>query len=325
MAEAAPLRIGVLGAARIAPPALIAPARATGVAVVAAVASRDRDRARAFAQTHEIPIVCDDYAALIADPRVDAVYNALPPARHAELSIAALRAGKPVLCEKPFALDAGEATAMVAAAEASGQVLMEAFHYRYHPLFARVLEILASGEIGRVSRIAALFQTTIAASPSEIRYRPELGGGALMDLGTYCLHWCRALEGAEPKVTHAECLLGETGVDIWTRATLAFPSGTVADVCCDMAAVFKAELVIEGAKGTMKVVNPLAPQLGHRIEVAGETPRRETVSREPTYDFQLRAFVDAVRGGPAPLTAGADSIAQMRLLDEVKQVSRAGG
>ncbi|MEO8114359.1 MAG: Gfo/Idh/MocA family oxidoreductase, partial [Phenylobacterium sp.] len=160
-------------------------------------------------------------------------------------------------------------------------------------------------------------------SPGELRYRPELGGGALMDLGTYCLHWCRTVAGAEPKVTRADCLLGETGVDIWTRATLTFPSGVVADICCDMTAVFKAELTIEGAKGTLKVINPLAPQLGHRIEVEGGTPRRETVTRDPTYDFQLRAFVDAVRGGPAPPTAGADSIAQMRLLDAVARASRA--
>lgn len=320
-----PLRIGILGAARIAPTAVIDPAKATGVAEVVAVAARDRSRAEAFAREHAIANVADDYEALIAHPEVDAVYNALPPSRHADLTIAALRAGKPVLCEKPFAMATDEALAMVQAADAHRLVLMEAFHYRYHPLFSRVLEIVASGEIGQVRRMKAVFSTSIAEAANELRYDPALGGGALMDLGTYCLHWVRTVAGAEPKVVSASSVFGASGVDISTKANLAFPRGVSAEIVCDMAGTVRATLAIEGTAGEMRVVNPLAPQMGHLIEVTpeGHAARQETVSREPTYDFQLRAFVEAVRGRAGALTGGDDAVAQMELLDAVRTAARA--
>lgn len=320
-----PLRIGILGAARIAPMALIAPAKATGVAQVVAVAARDPERARAYATEHAIAHVASDYERLIADPQVEAIYNALPASRHADLTIAALEAGKPVLCEKPFAMSLGEARRMVDVAESRGLVLMEAFHYRYHPLFARVLDIVASGEIGDVRRLEAVFSTSIEATATELRYDPTLGGGALMDLGTYCLHWVRTVVGAEPQVRAAKAMIGATGVDISTRATLAFPRGVMAEIACDMAGPVRATLEIEGLEGRLKVINPLAPQMGHLIEVTveGDEPRREMVSRDPTYDFQLRAFVDAVRGVTPALTGGADAIAQMAAIEMIAAMARA--
>lgn len=318
-----PLRIGLLGAAKIAPPAVIAPAKATGLAEVAAVAARDRGRAEAFAAEHGIAAVADDYEALIADPSIEAIYNGLPPVRHADLTIAALRAGKPVLCEKPFCMNAAEAEQMVAAASETGQLLMEAFHYRYHPFFERVLEIVGEGEIGPIRRIEAVFHASIPETPGEIRYDDTIGGGALMDLGTYPVHWCRTVMGQEPAVTAASALINTSGVDISTKATLTFASGAVADISCDMAAPVDVRLVLEGERGRLTAVNPLAPQRGHYLEVEGERPRRETVTRDPTYDFQLRAFVAAVRGEGAPLTGGADAVAQMRVLDEIRRLSRA--
>lgn len=322
--DQAPLKIGVLGAARIAPPALIAPCKATGAAEVSAVAARDRGRAEVFAAEHGIRLVVEDYQALIEHPEVEAIYVALPPAAHREWTLKALAAGKPVLCEKPFAMDAAEAQAMTDAAVAAGVPLMEAFHYRYHPLFERLLEIVGSGEIGEVRRIEAVFRASIAATPGELRFDPALGGGALMDLGTYCVHWVRSVAGAEPKVIRANAMLGETGVDISTEADLTFPGGVSARVVCDMAsAPPQATLEIEGAKGRIKAVNPLAPQLGHLLEVEGpEGSRRETFTRDTTYDFQLRAFVAAVRDGVAPPTSGVDSVAQMATLDAIKAASR---
>lgn len=322
--EEAPLKIGILGAARIAPPAVVAPCKSTGVAEIVAVAARDRARAEAFAGEHGVGIVADDYQALIEHPEVEAVYVALPPSRHREMTLAALAAGKPVLCEKPFAMSGEEAWEMTKAAEAADVVLMEAFHYRYHPLFERLLELIGSGEIGAVRRIEAIFRTSIAATPGELRYDPDLGGGALMDLGTYCVHWCRSVAGAEPKVVRASAMRGETGVDISTHADLAFPGGVSARVVCDMASAPHATLEVEGLEGRIKVVNPLAPQLGHLMEIQGpDGGRRETFSRDPTYDFQLRAFAAAVRGGPAPATCGADSVAQMAALDAIRTASRA--
>ncbi len=323
--QQAPLRIGILGAAKIAPTAMVLPAQATGVATVVAVAARDSDRARAFADLHGIPEVSETYEDLIARPDIDAVYNALTPSRHADLSIAALQAGKHVLCEKPFAMNAGEARAMVAAADASGKVLMEAFHYRYHPLFARVLEIIGSGELGEIRELSAVFQTKLVDDGAEIRYERDLGGGSLMDIGTYPLHWVRTAASAEPTVVRADGVFGRGGVDHSTEAELLFPNGAVARISGSMVEETPmAQLEVTGTLGALKAINPLAPQVGHLLEVkiVGAEPRRETFSRNPTYDYQLRAFVDAVRGGPAPLSSGKDSIAQMVLLDAVSAASR---
>jgi predicted dehydrogenase len=323
--QQAPLRIGILGAAKIAPAAMILPAKATGVATVVAVAARDPIRARAFAALHGVPEVSETYEDLIARPDIDAVYNALTPSRHADLSIAALQAGKHVLCEKPIAMNEGEARAMVAAAQASGRVLMEAFHYRYHPMFARVLEIIGSGEMGEVRALSAVFQTRLVDDGAEIRYERDLGGGSLMDIGTYPLHWVRTAAGAEPTVVSASGVFGRAGVDHATQAELRFPNGAVARIGGSMVEETPMALLeVMGTLGSLKAVNPLAPQMGHLLEVKidGAEPRRETFSRDPTYDFQLRAFVDACRGGPAPLTCGQDSIAQMVLLDAVSAASR---
>ena len=310
----------MLGAAKITPPALIAPCKATGVAVAYAIAARDRGRAEAFAAEHGVERVCDSYAALIADPQVDAVYNALPPALHADLTIQALRAGKPVLCEKPFAMTAIEARAMVAASRETGVMLMEAFHYRYHPMFARILEIVRGGSLGELKRIEAMFNVPIPEAPGEIRYDDALGGGALMDLGTYPVHWCRTVAGSEPTVVSASAKLTDGGVDVVSRAELAFAGGLTAGLSCSMTEGPAIRLVVEGSRGTLSATNPLAPQLGHLLE--GPDGLRETFTREPTYDFQLQAFVEAVRTGVAPPTSGEDSVAQMALLDQIRRISR---
>lgn len=320
MTDITPLRIGILGAAKIAPGALVAPCKATGVAVAYAIAARDRVRAEAFAAEHGVERVLDSYAALIADPEVDAVYNALPPALHADLTIQALRAGKPVLCEKPFAMTASEARAMVAAARETGVMLMEAFHYRYHPMFARLLEIVRGGSLGALKRIEAVFNVPIPEAPGEIRYDDGLGGGALMDLGTYPVHWCRTVAGSEPTVVSASADLTGGAVDVVSRAELAFAGGLTAGLSCSMAEGPAIRLVIEGARGTLTATNPLAPQMGHLLE--GPDGLRETFTREPTYDFQLRAFVEAVQSGVEPATSGEDSVAQMALLDQIRRISR---
>src|SRR5881296_1757159 len=154
---APPLRFGILGAARIAPMALVKPARRVPEATVLAVAARDPERARRFAARHGIPRVHQSYDALLADPEIDAVYNPLPNALHAPWTIRALAAGKHVLCEKPFAASVAEARSMAEAATRAGRVLMEAFHYRYHPLFARLRAIIGLGELGTVRHLEAHF------------------------------------------------------------------------------------------------------------------------------------------------------------------------
>src|SRR5689334_25050363 len=167
------VRIGILGAARIAPAAAIKPARAVGEATIGAVAARDRSRADAFASKHGIPRVHASYADLVADPDLDAIYNPLPNGLHAEWTIAALEAGKHVLCEKPFTANAKEAEDVAAVASRTGLVVMEAFHYRYHPLAHRMREIVDSGELGTTRHVEAALCFPLPKF-SDIRYQYDL-------------------------------------------------------------------------------------------------------------------------------------------------------
>ena len=315
----APLRIGVLGAARIAPMALLAPARRTGVAQVVAVAARDGDRARAFAARHGIGAVADDYDALLARPEVEAVYNPLPNSHHAAWTIRALAAGKHVLCEKPFAATAAEARAMADAARLHGRVLMEAFHYRYHALFEQVLAIVRGGEIGALRHVEARFVIPIVQR-SDIRWRRDLAGGALMDAGCYTMSMLRHVVGGEPTVTRAAARWTRGGVDRWMRADLRFPGDVTGRLTCSLLTFppVSIRLAARGERGAVRVFNPVAPQFLNRLTVVTPSGRRAgRVRGEPSYDMQLRAFVAAVREGRPVPTDPPDAIGNMAAIDAV--------
>jgi len=318
-----PVRFGIVGAARIAPAALIRPARSNPEARVEVVAARDRGRATSFADRHHIPRVAADYQAVVSDPDIDAVYIPLPNSLHAEWTRAALEAGKHVLCEKPFTSNAAEAEAVAeladrAAADA-GLVVMEAFHYRYHPLAHRMREIVASGELGRIRHIEAWLCAPIP-DKSDIRYRFELAGGAMMDMGTYVVHMARMLAGGEPSVTTAAAKLHDPDVDRAMSARLQFPDGPSASVHCSMwsSSILHLAARVVGDDGEMRVFNPIGPQFISWLTVrSGGGKRTEIPSRRPTYAYQLDAFCDAVlRGGPV-LTSPHDSVANMAVLDSV--------
>jgi predicted dehydrogenase len=314
-----PLRFGILGAARIAPMALLRPARRCPEATVLAVAARDVERARRFAARHGIPRVHPGYDALLADPEIEAVYNPLPNALHAEWTIRALEAGKHVLCEKPFAATVVEAEAMAAAATRTGRVLVEAFHYRYHPLFARLRSLVTSGELGEVRRLEAHL-CFLLPYPNDIRYQASLAGGALMDAGCYTVHMLRHLAAAEPEVTGARGQWTRGGVDRALEATLAFPGGREGRLTCALFSgrLFRAGVRVEGSGGTIAVLNPWLPQIFHRLRVVTPAGRRtEKVAGAATYDYQLRAFVGAVRDGVPVPTNPADAIANMRVIERI--------
>ncbi len=202
----------MLGAARIAPMALIKPAKANADVQVTAVAARDASRAQAFAAKNEIPRVLDSYETLIADPDIDAVYNPLPNGLHGRWTRAALAAGKHVLCEKPFTANAAEAREVAALAAQSDRVVMEAFHYRYHPLALRVEEIIAAGELGKLERVEAALCFPLPKF-SDIRYNYSLAGGATMDAGCYAVHMVRTFGGATPEVVAAQAKLRDPQID----------------------------------------------------------------------------------------------------------------
>jgi len=316
----APLRFGILGAARIAPMALIQPARRVAEAQVLAVAARDGAKARAFAAKHGIPRIHDSYDALLADPELDAIYNPLPNGLHCEWTIRALRAGKDVLCEKPIASNASEAQQMADVARETGRALVEAFHWRYHPLATRVKEVLASGAIGAPRHYAATFGFPIGLMRNDIRWSWELAGGALMDAGCYTVSMVRHLAEAEPEVESAEALLWSPQVDRRMDARLRFADGRTAAITASMwsRTLLKMALRIEGERGEIRVFNPIAPHFYNRLTVrtpGGKTSER--VAGESTYTCQLRAFVDHVRNGTPVPTGPDDAIANMRVIDAI--------
>jgi len=311
------LRIGILGAARIAPPALIKPARRVDDVEVTAVAARDSQRARAFAGKHGIPVVHTGYDALLADPDVDAIYNPLPNGLHGAWTLRAIEAGKHVLCEKPFTANADEAAAVAEVAARSEVVVMEAFHYRYHPLTARLLEIIASGEIGAVSHIETSMCIPLLRR-RDIRYDLSLAGGALMDVGCYTIHLLRTLADAEPEVVDATAAVSSPGVDRAATAHFRFADGRSGRIQCALLSGKPLALWarVVGDRGQLRVRNPWAPQFFHRIVVkAGKARRIEHVTRDPTYLFQLRAFASAVLRNEPILTGPDDAIANMRVID----------
>lgn len=315
-----PLRIGVLGAARIAELALVKPARATGARLVA-IAARDRARAAAFASEHGVEHALASYADVVASPDVEAVYNPLPNAMHGTWNLAAIHAGKHVLSEKPFAANAEEAADVAAVAHGRGLLVVEGFHYLYHPVTRRLHELLASGELGELVHV----ETTLEIQdpgPRDPRWSLGLAGGATMDLGCYSLHAQRVLApwgGGEPEVVAARAgeRPGAPGVDEWLEAQLRFPSGATGVARCHMASDRRQMTYrVIGSRGEALATNFVEPHLDDRLIIS--TPAGRHVERHGTrssYTYQLEAFVRAVREGAALPVDVDDAVANMRLID----------
>ncbi|MDA1077103.1 MAG: Gfo/Idh/MocA family oxidoreductase [Proteobacteria bacterium] len=311
------IRFGTLGAARITPNALIKPVKTREDVVVEVIAARNRDRAERFATEHGIANVVDDYQAVVDFSSINAVYNPLVISEHRNWSIKALQAGKHVLCEKSFAMNAHEAREMADIAEQTGLVLMDAFHYRYHPVFNRAIAIAQSGEIGELTRIEGYFHIPVT-DQTDIRMNYAVGGGVTMDIGCYPISWIRHLTGEEPDVLSAEAIEGPANVDLALSAEYRFPSGITAFTSGDMRTGVKVrmELIATGTRGTLTVLNPLVPQMGHLITVASaQGERTETLDLRPSYDYQMDAFVDAVTSGTPIYTPPLDAIGQMTTID----------
>jgi predicted dehydrogenase len=319
MAKQRPIRFGILGAAKIAPNALTIPARQVPEVEVAAIAARDPARAREFAKANGIARVLASYEDLVADPEIDVIYNPLPNSLHCEWSIRALRAGKHVFCEKPIASNADEAARMAQVAGQTGMLLVEAFHYRYHPLADRVRELIRGGAIGKLQHAEGHFSVPIP--PANIRFDWNLAGGATMDLGCYPLHMIRYFSGMTPRVIAAKAQVGPPNIDIAMEADLELAPGVTARMTCSMAADAQlgASFLARGDRGELKVTNPVGPHWGHQLTItttAGTT--NETVPGDTTYTHQLRALVAALRGDRSAFPTDAnDAVIGMRIIDEV--------
>jgi len=309
----------------IAPFAIITPAARMPEATVSAVAARDAARGAEFAAKHMIPRVFDSYDKLISDPDIDAVFIPLPNSLHCEWAIKALDAGKHVLCEKPMASNADEAERMSVAADKNDRVLMEAFHWRYHPVAGRLLEILTSGELGTIQNVELVgYLPWIIFSSDNIRFNYNLAGGALMDFGCYAVNLIRFIMKEEPVVTQAHATLYKPQIDESMQASFAFPSGGTASIDCSLRAWrFKTSVVVTGDKGRLELSGFPLFSMFHSITVTNKESRKSRTEKcygdnESTYWYQLKAFVQTVRGNKnACISTKEDAILNMKVIDAI--------
>jgi len=320
-----PIRIGVLGCADVLKESLLDPLPGMPGFRFTAIASRSAERARAFAEKHGVPRHFGSYDALLADPGVDLVYVPLPNGLHCEWTLRALAAGRPVLCQKPLAANADQARRMVEAAQRTGLPLIEAWHYRYHPVARRIEEIVRSGVLGRLRSVRVRFKVParwVIAGADNIRFQYELAGGALMDPGCYGVDLMRAVVREEPRVVRAQARLLRDQVDIAMAADLRFPGGcegrleaTLDDPGDDLIE----DLVAEGERGRLEVDRPFMPYWGEnriRVSIDGET-REERLETTPTFGFMYREIESVLRDG-APIRTPADQgLANLEVMDAI--------
>lgn len=314
------LRWGILGPGKIAQS--VGPALARSGRLVA-VGSRDEERARAFAEAHGAPKALGSYEALLADDEVEAVYIAVPNSLHAEWSIRAIEAGKHVLCEKPLAVTVAEARDMLAAAQAAGVVLMEAFMYRSHPQMPALKAIVEAGEIGEPRLIVSCFSFSVGR-PSDVRLSAGLGGGSLWDVGCYCVNLARYLARTEPETVSASAVF-EGGVDTLFAGVLQFPGALVSHFDSGLRVPLRAGAEIAGSEGRIVVPAPWKPDF-HRASFMVETAagQWEVVIEEggDWYERQADAFAAAVRGEAPPPVSLADSLGNTRTLVALDRAAR---
>jgi len=328
------LRWGVLGAAGIARGEVISAIQGSANGRVLALASRSSERARELAEAHGIDRLYATYDSLLADPDVEAVYIPLPNSMHAAWTIRAAEAGKAILCEKPLALTEKEATLMVEACVRRRMPLMEGFMYRFHPQNRRVRELIGQGVIGSPREVRAHLSVAIMNSvdPSNVRLNPQLGGGALLDMGCYTVNLVRALLGAEPKRVLAWSDI-DAGyrVDVTTAGLLVFPGGKLASVSCSFLAGGQGRYSVIGTEGTIEVPRAVIPGLGTRVAeglvvIADSDGRRREENFPAVNQYRIMAeeFASSVlTGRPVPYPP-EDSLRNMRALDAMAQSAASG-
>lgn len=314
------LRWGILGTAKIAEKSLIPAFHASKYNNLTGVASRSISKAQEFAQANGIPVTYNSYEALLEDKGIDAVYIPLPNNLHKPWTIAALQAGKHVLCEKPLALNAAEARQMVSAAEENERVLMEAYMYRYHPRMDKVLALIREGELGELRFIHSAFTFNLT-NPDNIRLAPDLGGGALMDVGGYCIDISRIISGREPRAVQALYSEGATGVDLQMAATLDFGDNLYAQFEAGFNTFSRQLCHIAGTKGTLDLEMPFK-SFGRRYQAFLTTSdEHKTISfkKSDEYSEMLDHFARVVHGKEKTFYALSDSIANMVVIDALYQ------
>ena len=315
------LNWGILGTARIAQRAVVPALLSMKQMPVIAVASRDLTRAQEFAAPFEIPRAYGSYEELLSDSNVQAVYIPLPNSEHAAWAIKAMQAGKHVLVEKPFALTADEAQLMVSTALENSVVLMEAFMYRYSERFEKIHEIVRSGTIGKIRLVQAAFTFTLS-NPDDIRLAPDLGGGALYDLGCYCVNLQRLLIGREPVNVQAICQMSKSGVDLQSVATLDFGDQVFGQFMVSFNAHDSQFLRVVGSAGTIHIEKPfllVGEGASALLNVAGKESKRIKFRAGNDYKHMLEHFYNVAVSKDVPRFPLSDAVNNMVVIDALFQ------
>lgn len=315
-----PLRIGILGAARIAERAVVAPAKSLGAEIVA-VSARSPERAQACASQFGIAQAYGSYAELLDDPAVEVVYNALPNSEHVRWNLAALRAGKHVLSEKPFGSNAAEAR-LVAAEPHDGLVVFEGFHHRYHPVYKRLLELAGDGTIGQVTAVTVQMKFD-CTDPDDIRWSWPLAGGSLMDLGCYTIHVARDLArvlggAARPISAVATAHAGlDARVDATANVIAELPGGVIATLESSLEGPEEMSILVTGTEGSIFQPNFINVAGDDRLITQTASGQRvEHLGTVSTYTHQLGAVIAAIRDGAGFPTDLDNAIANMEFIDQ---------
>jgi D-xylose 1-dehydrogenase (NADP+, D-xylono-1,5-lactone-forming) len=310
-----PVRWGILGTAEISGK-LLAGARLTDAVEVVAVGSRTPSRATAFAAKHVIRRAHGSYEELLADRDVEAIYNPLPNSLHHEWTMRSLAAGKHVLCEKPYTRRPAEVDEAFDAADRAGLFLSEAFMWRHHPQVRKLLESLPS--IGPLQTLRATFGY-LQEGAADIRLRPQLDGGSLMDVGCYCISGSRLLAGDEPELVFGISVPGPSGVDVRFTGVLQFSSGIVAEFMCSFTSEHNTLEAI-GSKGSVMLTNPWKAQ---PVSIVCDGIETQLDAEDP-YRLELEDVSRAIRGEAAPLLGRDDAMGQARALDALLRSAESG-
>jgi D-xylose 1-dehydrogenase (NADP+, D-xylono-1,5-lactone-forming) len=320
-----PLRLGILGAARIALGGIIPAAARTDVVEVAAVATRGGEKSRAVREAAPEARLFEVYDSLLEDASVEAVYIPLPNSMHVEWTLRSLAAGKHVLCEKPFSLDAGGAERAVEAARGAGLTLMEGFMFRLHPQTLRLRQLISGGAVGEVRQAIAQFGHRLD-DPTDVRGIGSLGGGSLGDVGCYCVSALRLVFGAEPGRISAFARFDEEGADRELAGVLEFDAG-FGVVSSSIASARRERLEIVGVEGTISLDTPFrADKSGGRMEVTrGGESSTETFESADPYRAELEEFAAAIRENRDPAVGPSEILGNARAIHALLSSARQGG
>jgi len=321
------VRWGVISTARIGAKAVIPAIQASSNGEMVAVASRKEARAESFAEEHGIATAFGSYQDLLDDAGIDAVYNPLPNSLHKDWTIRAAEKGKHILCEKPLALNAEECREMAAAAEANGVKLMEAFMYRFHPRTEKIVEMVRDGALGDLKQIRSSF-TFLLDRPEDVRWDPELGGGALMDLGCYCIDISRMAAGQEPVEVRAMANFDESGVDKQMAGTLRFEDGLLAHFDCALTMERTQVYHIHGSEAHVRAMDAFLPGTDDAVIELFDLENNlipHVVPGVDEYRLMVEHFADCVLDDTTPRFSAEEAALNMRVIEALHESAKNDG